>query len=334
MSDSTPPTTPISDHLAEKATAAAVAAIEVYNKPDFKYREETFVILLVNAWELLLKAKWLRDHSDDPNSIVEFEPDPSTGSPRPKLNRSGNPITHGLLYLADQLKQSKVPGATKEWYLNLLLVVEARDNAVHFINKDLHFAKRIQEIGTASLRNFLALAQEWCACDLTRFNFFLMPLSFFHGFEAIAPAPVSGYSQQMTRFLAYVKHLEDQGGDPEVSPHHVTLRVETAIVRSREQGALAVRVSNDPNAPVVQLREEDILARYPHDYVSLRDAMKARYSDFIENQRYHELRKPLKADRRYCHRRLLNPKNPKGGVKEFFSPEVFAYFDKHYKRRT
>jgi hypothetical protein len=31
-------------YLVEKATHAAVAAIEIYNKPGFKYREETFSI--------------------------------------------------------------------------------------------------------------------------------------------------------------------------------------------------------------------------------------------------------------------------------------------------
>jgi hypothetical protein len=33
-----------------------IASIELYNKPQFPYREEVFVILLVNAWELLLLA--------------------------------------------------------------------------------------------------------------------------------------------------------------------------------------------------------------------------------------------------------------------------------------
>jgi hypothetical protein len=37
-------------HLLEKSVHAALSAIEIYNKPDFKYREESFSILLVNAW--------------------------------------------------------------------------------------------------------------------------------------------------------------------------------------------------------------------------------------------------------------------------------------------
>ena len=48
-------------YLVEKATQAAVSAIEVYNKPGFAYREETFAILMLNAWELLLKARILRE---------------------------------------------------------------------------------------------------------------------------------------------------------------------------------------------------------------------------------------------------------------------------------
>lgn len=53
-----------SQELVEKSIAAMISAIEVYNKPDFKYREETFSILSINAWELLLKAKWLKDHNE------------------------------------------------------------------------------------------------------------------------------------------------------------------------------------------------------------------------------------------------------------------------------
>lgn len=42
--------------LLENAKAAMMAAIEIYNKPTFRYRDECVVILLLNAWELALKA--------------------------------------------------------------------------------------------------------------------------------------------------------------------------------------------------------------------------------------------------------------------------------------
>lgn len=46
-----------------------MSAIEVYNKPVFLYREETFAILALNAWELLLKAKVLTESHNDPRSL-------------------------------------------------------------------------------------------------------------------------------------------------------------------------------------------------------------------------------------------------------------------------
>ena len=43
-----------SEELIDRSIAATVAAIEIYNKPNFLYREETFSILAINGWELLL----------------------------------------------------------------------------------------------------------------------------------------------------------------------------------------------------------------------------------------------------------------------------------------
>ena len=41
--------------LLDKSVASMLAAIEIYNKPHFAYREDSFAILCVNAWELLRK---------------------------------------------------------------------------------------------------------------------------------------------------------------------------------------------------------------------------------------------------------------------------------------
>lgn len=82
----------------EKAESAMVAAIEVYNKPAFRYREETFALLAINAWELLLKARLLKDGANDPKVIRVYEPRRTkSGKLSKKLylrrNRAGNPHT-------------------------------------------------------------------------------------------------------------------------------------------------------------------------------------------------------------------------------------------------
>src|SRR5215831_16414692 len=85
----------------EKAEAALVAAVEIYNKPAFRYREETFALLAINAWELLLKARLLKDGGNDPKVIRVYEPKRTkAGKPSKKLylkrNRAGNALTVSL----------------------------------------------------------------------------------------------------------------------------------------------------------------------------------------------------------------------------------------------
>jgi len=50
--------------LLANAQSALVAAVEIYNKPAIEYRDEAFAILVVNAWELLLKAVLAKGKKD------------------------------------------------------------------------------------------------------------------------------------------------------------------------------------------------------------------------------------------------------------------------------
>lgn len=73
--------------------------------------------------------------------------------------------------------EDKNSGLEKACHDNILALIEIRDNAAHFITKDLYIGRRVLEIGTALLRNYLYLATEWFQMDLTGYNFFLMPIS-------------------------------------------------------------------------------------------------------------------------------------------------------------
>lgn len=328
---------PLSHDLAEKAVQAAIAAIEIYNKPDFHFREEAFSLLMTNSWELLLKAKWLSDHKEDVTSLQEYDNDPADPAKRKvRVNRSGNPITFGLTYLASKLLEDKNSGLEKPCSDNLLALVEVRDTSAHFLNKDLFFGRRIQEIGTASLSNFLALITEWFQIDLSRYNFFLMPLSFYHGFEAAAPASVSRYSEQMQRLIEYLDTLAQSQSEPapDTARQDFALHIETRLVREKDAQALAFRWTDDPSAPALALREEDVLKTYPWTYRVLTENLKKRYSDFLENNTYRDIRRPLEQDKKLVLTRSLHPSNPTSSKQRFYSPNIVNEFDKHYKRRA
>lgn len=76
-----------SRELLDRAIVAMVAAIDVYNKPNFPYRAESFTILALNAWELLLKARWLALHSNQLSSLYV----------RKNKVDAGRPATNGLV---------------------------------------------------------------------------------------------------------------------------------------------------------------------------------------------------------------------------------------------
>ena len=62
---------------------------------------------------------------------------------------------------------------------NLLALTEIRDNAIHFVNDDFSLPLKVQELGTATLQNYLQLVRVWFRDVLGRYNFYLMPISFF-----------------------------------------------------------------------------------------------------------------------------------------------------------
>jgi hypothetical protein len=314
-----------SKELLDRAVAAMVAAIDVYNKPDFPYRAESFTILALNSWELLLKAKWLEAHRNRLNSLYIRE---GKGSKRPryKRTRSGSHRTYDLDYLAKKLTERKV--LDEACRKNLEALTELRDTAVHFYHRNPKLAERVQEIGMAAVKNFASAAQDWFKEDLSRFNFYLMPLSF------VTPPPVTEameLNKEENRVLSYLNNLDGGDSDPDAK-YLVAINVEVKFVRSKSASATPVRLTNDPSAPAVRLTDEQIRERYPWDYRELTEQCRKRYNGFKADSKYHELRKSLESDSRFAHVRRLDPQNPKSARRTFYSPAILNELDKKYAR--
>ena len=204
------------------------------------------------------------------------------------------------------------------------------------MNKDLNFGRRVLEFGTASLQNYLRLITEWFNFDLSRYNFFLMPLSFYHGFESVVAASVANYSEQEACLLSYLEILDsvnatDEETDDDVGA--VSMRIKTILMRGKSGDAFAFRWTDDENAPKISISEEDVLKNYPLDYKKLTAQLRRRYSDFVENMDYHTLRKSLESEKKYCIERLLDPGNLKSSKKRFYNSNILTEFDKHYTKR-
>jgi hypothetical protein len=82
------------------------------------------------------------------------------------------------------------------------------------------------------------------------------------------------------------------------------------------------------------MREEDVFQRYPWTYADLLARMSQRYSDFRQNKRFHDARKALEGDARFCRARRLNPANPRSQKQNFYNPNILREFDPHYTRAS
>lgn len=124
--------------LLGNAKAATMAAIEIYNKPAFRYRDECVVILLLNAWELILKAAL----SKGGKSIFYAK----------RRNQPYRTLSwHEALLRSRDLFPKSVDHLPVQENLRLLGVY--RDNAVHFYNAD-GFGVLVYALAQTCIKNF------------------------------------------------------------------------------------------------------------------------------------------------------------------------------------
>lgn len=322
---------PLSQRLVDEAVSAMLAAIEIYNKPNFTYRNETFAVLSINAWELLLKARWLGVHNGEIESLYITTRASNLSGKHPDTKRivktrSNSPRTHSAIYLVKKLTESnRIDRSASQ---NIQVMIEYRDCVVHFVNESPAFHSRLFEIGAACVKNFVAAVDDWFHQDLSQFGIPVMPLTFMNlpsDFDATL------LNAEEKNFLEFLDNIDDDNTDPD-SPYSVSINVEVRFTRSKSKDALPVQVSNDPTALSVRLTEENIREKYPWDYRVLSQRCRQRYNDFKENQKYHDIRKKLEHDERFAQVRYLDPGNPKSSKKCFYNSNILREFDKFYTK--
>lgn len=322
--------------LVEKSISAAVAAIEIYNKPDFRYREESFSILMLNAWELLLKARILVSNGGDPKSIEIWETfvtksGKKSERKRAAKSRSGNTKTIGIERAIGLVKSYTTNSIDERCAQNLSLLTEIRDTAVHFLHDDLGLSARVLEVGMAAIQNYMRCLNEWFDVSLEHMNFYLMPLAFQTPAAVLESLSSTARPASVSRLLQHIAEQEAAVPADKDNPYAVTMRVMVKFSRTAALDAEIVKiVKGGEGVLAITLTEEDMRERFPWSYDELTNRLRQRYSNFKANQAYHDTRKPLEDDPAFCHERRLNPDNPAGGLKRFYSPNILAKFDEHY----
>ncbi len=166
--------------LLANSKAAMLAAIEVYNKPQMSYRDACFVILLVNAWELVAKAILSKKKHRIMYTVREAG------------------VAYRTYSLDDALKRSKpyfpVAIPFEPVQENIRQIVKFRDNAIHFYNEP-GFEVYVYGLAQASIVTYRDLVLSVFGQDISdEITMVLLPLGL-----GVAPDPVEFMKQNLSK---------------------------------------------------------------------------------------------------------------------------------------
>ncbi len=178
--------------LLGNAEAAMIAAIEIYNKPYFSYRNECVVILLLNAWELLLKAilskngqsVFYRKKRKQPYRTLSWQ----------------DAFSKAERYFPKSIRPLPVKR-------NLELLGTYRDNSVHFYNaKD--FGVLLYALAQTCIKNFRDLLDTMFKVKLeNEINWQLLPLGIRPPIDIVSYISGLSSSESSTAVRQYITEL-------------------------------------------------------------------------------------------------------------------------------
>lgn len=238
-------------HLARNSRAALLAAIELYNKPRIDYREETVVILMLNAWELLLKAILSKQ-----GEAIFYR------------KKHGQP--YRTLTWVDALERAKKHFPTSVDALpiqkNLELLATYRDHAVHFYNAG-DFKTLIYGLAQTCVLNYRDLLSSVFGLDLaTDITWRLLPLGLELPIDPIeylrktTQKPKRGEAavkEFLGAFARAASEIQAAKGDTERLLSPVVLRLTSTKKLEKADLVVGVQKTGGDGTPVIIERPSD-----------------------------------------------------------------------------
>ncbi|OGS04511.1 MAG: hypothetical protein A3G41_03865 [Elusimicrobia bacterium RIFCSPLOWO2_12_FULL_59_9] len=247
--------------LIRNSIDAALASIEIYNKPNFPYREQIFTILIINAWELLLKAKIIKDNGDQVTSIYALD-----GQGKPKTNRTGNPLTIELITAMRKLEMNQIVAE------NLTMLIDIRDTAIHYYHDD-SIRYLTYTLGVASLRNYQKLVHEWFGKGLLDYNFYILPLAFAYDFKTLSLLQLEKKPEAISNVMKVAAAC--QSAQKEGADYYFICEVATEVktAKSFVSGTGADFTTavdqEDPKGKTVVVKTQRLIDKYPLSYAEV-----------------------------------------------------------------
>lgn len=331
-------------NLLKNSIASYYAAIEIHNKPNIAFRYETTTLLLVCAWELLLKA-FIRKYIKQ-NLIFEID----------KKTNEKKTISYkkAITYVSERLNKDK-PKSFVSIEENLRMIEEYRNSITHF------YCEKIEPfifmlIAKCALNYVDFIKTHFSKDIITEEGFFILPLGFklpFNPQDYLSNKSASYQnSEEVKKFIDNIitttKHLDKKGIEDsivlgfdiflenvkKVSNSDLLVAI-TSMDEANTTFAKTVKyqIVNDPSAQKIVLSEDDINSNFPYDYKKICDICRKEISNYKQNNEFNKIMRKLKGNQTLCYTRKLDPRNKKTSTKTFYSKSVIDVIKKEYEEK-
>lgn len=329
----------IQKNLIKNSISAYFTAVEIHNKPQIAYRYETVVLLIINSWELILKAytKKYTKHSI--------------------FDREGHTISldKALAYVTDDINSVKNNSFTaiKE---NIIKIEEYRNNIIHFYCDELE--PYIFMLVARSALNYVEFVKKYFSKDImAEDGLFIIPLGFKLPFkpEDFLSKKVAKYSASIEaqKFIDDIVHVTKRLGEEGIEDSIVLgfdIRFEN-IKKAKNKEILAAittedvadvkfskiqKVRFDENAEqAVNVNDEEFRLKWKYSHADLVAMCKNDIKNFNQGKMFNDAKRSLENNKKYVFVRKLDNKSAKSASKKFYTDEAFlkikAYYELHAK---
>jgi len=260
--------------LCEHSLHTALSAIEIYNKPDFKDREQIFSILIVTAWEALVKSKILKENKNELTALYVKQ------GYQYKRNRTGSYLTIGI---EEGIRQCSLRPVVAQ---NIQHLVQIRDAAIHLTAASPSLPYLVFTLGSATLRNYSHQVREWFGIGLSDYNFYILPLGFSYPFQTISAVDLRKEPKDIAAIVSQVSQAQ-AAGHVQDGEFWLVCEIQMTLVSAKkitEETDLVASVNAEGGERVIVSREVNILDRYPYSHTQVWERIKAELPHVKQNQ--------------------------------------------------
>ena len=312
----------------DSSQAALFAGIEIHNKPHIDFRYPTATILIINAWELALKAfvyKYIGKKAIYDKDRVHTKS-----------------FSKVLVLTRDHINAQEKNKKFQAVFDNLMLLADYRNTNVHFIEGRLDPV--IFMLISKAVLNYDEFIKKYFNKDITKDdNLIILPIGMKLPFDPVDYLKQDygrAHNEFVNEVVQSIRELHESGIQDsivvgfDVYADRVRESKNADIIATLDNNGTgipfrkAIRVTDDPNAPVFRL-EPDLP---PLDYYALRDRVKELFPEVKFGKTYNAAMKKIKADENLCKPNYLNPHSKSGSKKDFYSEDAVAALIEEYKR--